>query len=128
MLDSLARTTGSAATLPSRDALLLGDSGSSALAVERRRATRTLPKPPGRPIIGSAEQQTNETWRSRDRTRMDPDHHSWRALLDPALHRRGVAYQKKHIALFVFGLVFPFCWLIGSMLKPKPGSNYRGRL
>jgi hypothetical protein len=39
-----------------------------------------------------------------------------------------VTYQKKHIALFVFGFVFPFCWLIGSMLKPKPGSNYHGSL
>ncbi|MCP4303692.1 MAG: hypothetical protein GY926_19880 [bacterium] len=39
-----------------------------------------------------------------------------------------VTYQKKHIALFVIGFFFPFAWLIGSMMKPKPGSNYHGRL
>ena len=39
-----------------------------------------------------------------------------------------VTYQKRLIALFVLGFVFPFCWLIGSMLKPKPGINYYGSL
>ena len=37
-----------------------------------------------------------------------------------------VTYQKRHIALFVIGFVFPFCWLIGAMMAPKPGSGYHG--
>jgi len=37
-----------------------------------------------------------------------------------------VTFQKKHIGLFVCGFFFPFCWLIGAMMKPKPGSHYQG--
>ncbi len=39
-----------------------------------------------------------------------------------------VTFQKKHIALFAIGFIFPFCWLIGAMLPPKPGSGYHGPL
>lgn len=39
-----------------------------------------------------------------------------------------VTFQKKHIALFVAGFIFPILWLLGAMMAPKPGSNYRGPL
>jgi hypothetical protein len=39
-----------------------------------------------------------------------------------------VTFQKGHVLLFVLGFFLPFVWLIGAMMAPKPGSNYRGRL
>ena len=39
-----------------------------------------------------------------------------------------VTLRKGYIAVFVIGFFFPIAWLVGSMLKPKPGSNYRGPL
>lgn len=39
-----------------------------------------------------------------------------------------VTFQKGHIALGVIGIFFPILWLVGAMMKPKPGSSYRGSL
>ena len=39
-----------------------------------------------------------------------------------------VTFQKKHIWLFIGGFIFPILWLVGAMLKPKPGSHYKGPL
>jgi hypothetical protein len=39
-----------------------------------------------------------------------------------------VTFRKQHIALFVAGFILPILWLVGAMLAPKPGSNYRGPL
>ena len=39
-----------------------------------------------------------------------------------------VTYRKGHIALFIVGFIFPILWLLGAMIAPKPGTNYRGPL
>ncbi len=39
-----------------------------------------------------------------------------------------VTFRKGHVALFVIGIFFPILWLIGAMMKPKPGSGYHGPL
>lgn len=37
-----------------------------------------------------------------------------------------LTFQKRRIALFVFGFIFPFLWLIGAMLPPRGNSTYHG--
>ena len=37
-----------------------------------------------------------------------------------------VTFKKGHMVLFVIGIFFPILWLIGAMMRPKPGSNYDG--
>lgn len=39
-----------------------------------------------------------------------------------------VTFQKEHIGLFACGFILPICWLVGAMMKPKPGSHYHGPL
>ncbi len=39
-----------------------------------------------------------------------------------------VTYRKGHLALFIAGFIFPILWLLGAMMAPKPGTNYRGPL
>ena len=39
-----------------------------------------------------------------------------------------VTYRKGHVALFIVGFIFPVLWLLGAMIAPKPGTNYRGPL
>jgi hypothetical protein len=39
-----------------------------------------------------------------------------------------VTFQKGHMAMFIIGIFFPILWLIGAMMKPKPGSGYHGSL
>ncbi len=39
-----------------------------------------------------------------------------------------VTYRKQHIALFIAGFFLPILWLLGAMMAPRPGSNYRGPL
>ena len=39
-----------------------------------------------------------------------------------------VTFRKGHLALFIVGFVLPILWLLGAMMAPKPGSDYRGPL
>lgn len=34
--------------------------------------------------------------------------------------------RKGYMGLFIAGFFFPILWLIGTMLRPKPGSKYDG--
>ena len=34
--------------------------------------------------------------------------------------------RKGYMGLFIVGIFFPILWLIGAMLKPKPGSSFDG--
>jgi hypothetical protein len=35
-----------------------------------------------------------------------------------------MTFRKGHTALGIFGIIFPFLWLIGAVMPPKPGSAY----
>ena len=37
-----------------------------------------------------------------------------------------VTLRKGYMGLFIIGIFFPILWLIGALLKPKPGSSYDG--
>jgi hypothetical protein len=35
-----------------------------------------------------------------------------------------LTFRKGHTALGIAGIFFPFLWLIGAVISPKPGSAY----
>jgi hypothetical protein len=35
-----------------------------------------------------------------------------------------LTFRKGHTALGIFGIIFPFLWLLGAIMPPKPGSAY----
>jgi hypothetical protein len=38
-----------------------------------------------------------------------------------------LTFQKGHYLLGWVGIIFPFLWLIGAVLPPRPGSSYAAR-
>lgn len=37
-----------------------------------------------------------------------------------------VTLRKGYMGLFIIGIFFPILWLVGALLKPKPGSSFDG--